>query len=586
MIRARLTALVLLALALAFARPALAGVDVRVRGLGSDERDNAYAQLSLLNYARDVDKHKEAYDPADVQRLFDQGEADIRRALQPFGWYNPVVHSKLSGSAPDWLAEYDVEAGPMTLITNIDVQIEGEGRNSVPVHKALDRTRLHIGERLKHADYETTKQQLLQASQADGYLDASFTRKELRVDVEGHSAEILLTLDTGPRYRFGSVAIIQDTNLRDDFLRRYVTVKPDQPFDTAQILATQFALTDLDYFRIVEVDPQKDRADEEHRVPVEIRLTAKPPRNYRFGLGYGTDTGPRALASVDFRRLNDSGHKLHLELRPSQKISSALAEYSIPFGTRPGDTLSFNAQGLQQDVESINEHVYSIGSRYNRVYSHWQQTDYLNYTRDAFAFSGEPQTISRLLIPGVSISHTDVDDPIYPRRGWYGFVDLHGATQAVLSDSTFIQGLVRLKGVLPLGPSTRLLMRAEQGTSFVSQFSQFPASQRFFAGGDESVRGYAYKSLGPTDTYGNVVGGKYLTTGSLEIDQDVYRRYGGAVFVDAGGADDTPGVRLHEGAGLGLRYRAPFGSVAIDLAHPFDTGVSPVRLHVSVRVGL
>lgn len=584
MTRALLTALLLLALSVV--RPAHAGIDVRVHGLGSDERDNAYAQLSILNYARDVDAHKEDYDPVDVQRLFEQGEDDIRRALQPFGWYSPEIHSKLTGVAPDWQVDYKVEPGPMTTLASIDIQIEGDGRDSPTIRKVLDRLPLRPGERLRHANYEAAKQQLLQTAQGDGYLDANYTQRELRVDVSAHSAQVLLTLATGPRYRFGSVAILQDADLRDDLLRRYVTIKPDQPFDSAQVLATQFALTDLDYFRSVEVDPQKDKADDLHRIPIVIHLAAKAPRNYRFGLGYGTDTGVRGLSSVDFRHLNESGHKLHLELRPSQKISSALAEYTIPVGTRPGDTLGFDAQGLQQDVESINEHVYSIGTRYNRLFTHWQQTDYLTYTRDAFAFSGEPQTISRLLIPGIAISHTDVDDAIYPRRGWYGFIDLHGATQAMLSDSNFLQGLVRLKTVLPLGPSTRLLLRGEEGASFVSQFSQFPASQRFFAGGDESIRGYAYKSLGPRDPYGNVIGGKYLTTGSLEVDQDIYRRYGIAAFADAGGADDTPAVRLHEGAGLGLRYRAPFGSIAVDLAHPFDTGISPVRLHVSVRVGL
>ncbi|MGH8456801.1 MAG: outer membrane protein assembly factor, partial [Stenotrophobium sp.] len=70
------------------------------------------------------------------------------------------------------------------------------------------------------------------------------------------------------------------------------------------------------------------------------------------------------------------------------------------------------------------------------------------------------------------------------------------------------------------------------------------------------------------------------------LDYDVYKNYGAAVFVDAGGADDVPNVLLHYGAGIGFRYRAPFGAVAIDLAHPFDRGASPVRLHIGMRVGL
>jgi len=184
------------------------------------------------------------------------------------------------------------------------------------------------------------------------------------------------------------------------------------------------------------------------------------------------------------------------------------------------------------------------------------------------------------------LSRTQVNDPIFAKRGWFVFLDLHGGARTALSDTDFIEGLLKLRGVYPLGPTVRLLGRVEEGAVLVSGFDRLPPSQRFFAGGDESVRGYAYHSLAPLDASGNLVGGRYLTTGSLEVDWDVYKSYGLAVFGDAGGADDAPDVRLHYGAGIGFRYRLPFGAVAIDLAHPFDPGDEAVRLHLGVRVGL
>ena len=221
MTRARLLLTILMLFA---AMPVRAGIDVRIRGLNSEERDNAYTQIAILNYAKQADKNKESYDPVDVQRLFEQGESDIRTALQPFGWYNPTIHSKLIGQLPDWVAEYDVDAGPMTTIASIDVRIDGEGKSSTAIAKALSKLPLHPGDRLKHADYDKAKQQVLLAAQADGYLDAVYTRRELRVDVPANTAQVLLTLDSGPRYYFGSVSIVQNTDLRDDFLRRIVTV--------------------------------------------------------------------------------------------------------------------------------------------------------------------------------------------------------------------------------------------------------------------------------------------------------------------------------------------------------------------------
>lgn len=567
-----------------------AGIDVRVRGLGPEERDNVYAQLGLLNYARQIDASKPPnkleYNAEEVQTLFARGERDIRKALQPFGWYNPVVHAHLEGQAPEWVAWYEVEAGPPTVIDQLDLTLSGEGADDEHLRRLRDQPRLRLGERLKHGDYEALKTRLQQAAVAAGYLDAAYTRHLLSVDPAANSASLQLNLDTGPRYYFGDVALVQDSSLREAFLRRYVTIVADAPFDSTQVLATQFALSDLDYFQLVEVEPQKDRADARHRVPIEIRLRAKPPRAYKFGVGYGTDTGPRGLIGAEFRRINDAGHKLRIDLRPSENISTGTIEYRIPTGKKPGANLAFNLQGLSQDINDIDERLYSLGASYNQILGRYQQREYLSYTRDSFAFSGEPQVVSRLLIPGFSLSDTRGDDDIAPRNGWSGFFDVHGASEQLLSSSTFLQARVRLRSIVTPLRGWHLLLRAEEGASFVSGFEQLPPSQRFFAGGDDSVRGYSYQSLGPKDEHGNVVGGKYLTTGSVEIDADIATHYAVAVFADAGGADDTPGVRLHEGAGIGLRYRAPFGSIGVDLAHGFDADAQPVRLHINVRVGL
>jgi translocation and assembly module TamA len=576
--------------ALCASAPALAGIDVRIRGLGSDESDNAYAQIRLLDYAKSVDDSKAPdkidYDPEEVERLFEQGENEIRKALQPFGWYNPVIRSKLEGKAPDWKATYDVVAGPETDIADIDIQLGGEGADYAPLQKIKARPRLKKGERLMHADYEALKTRLLQAANAGGYLDADFTRRELRVDVAANTAEVLLTLETGPRWFFGEVTIEQDGRLKDKLLRRYLKMRPGQPFDSSKLLATQFQLTDLNYFKVVEVEPQKGKAGADHRIPIVIHTTSLKPRVYKFGAGYGTDTGARALAGVEWRRLNEDGHKLRLTLQPSENISTAVAEYRIPWGGNAGDALSFTTQALKQDFLGVHENLWSLGTAYNKQDGDWQRRYYLIYSNDEYKLQAEQGQGSKLLTPGFSYSKTVVNDPIFPRRGWYGFFDVHGGTTYVLSDTNFIEGLVRLRGVVPLARSVRLIGRVEEGAIFVSGFDQLPPSQRFFAGGDESVRGYSYHSLAPRDGDGNLVGGRYLTTFSLETEWNVYKNYGLAVFGDGGGADNGLAVKLHYGAGIGFRYRLPFGSVAIDLAHPFDPDSEVVHLHLGVRVGL
>ena len=585
LLRGWLAALVLLAAT----APARAGVDVRVRNLGPDERNNAYAKLSILEYAKRVDADKGEYDTADVERLFKQGEREILSALQPFGWYNAKVTSKLEGAKPDWVVEYQVDAGQETAISLIDFQIIGDGAEDEALKQIKNRPRpLKLGERIKHEEYEALKTRIVQTAYSLGLLDAKLTRRELKIDVPNNSAEILLTLDSGRRYQFGEIRIEQDggLKLREAFLRNYLTFEPGDNYDPAKVLSTQFAFSDLDYFQTVDIEGLKDKADEEGRIPMVINTTERAPRSYRYGLGYGTDSGPRASVGADFRRINSLGHKLRTDLRVSPRISTAVAEYRVPFGHLPSDSVSFTTQALTQDFSDIKETLYRIGTSYNRRGKTWQRRIYLEYTFDEYSIKESPRQRSKLLVPGISLDHTEGDDPIFPRRGWYAFTDLHGGSDLLLSDTNFVQGTIKLRGVLDLARRLFLRVRIDQGATWVGSFNNLPPSQRFFAGGDGSVRGYSYQSLGPRDANGRVIGGRYLTTASAELDWYFLQEYGVAAFVDAGDANDKPLVDPSVGAGLGFRYRAPFGAFALDLAHPFDPGSPPVRLHLGVQVGL
>lgn len=564
-----------------------AALKVEVHGLESTERDNVEAQLGLVAYAKQL-KNK-APDTARLARLMRQADTEIERALQPFGWYEPIIRETRQHKGHDWVIRFDVDAGPATRVTRIDIQLTGAGAQAPElVAEAKRRWPLEKGRRIRAQDYETVKDRLQDAAKAIGYLRADYTRHELRIDPSTHSAAVLLTLDTGKRFYFGTVTILQnEPRLRESVIRRYLKIYPDAPFESDKLLAAQFALSDLGYFQNVTVEAQSNAVTDDGHIPVVVHVSYAKPFAFRFGAGYGTDTGARALAGMDWRRINSHGHAMSLDVRPAQKISSAIMRYDIPFGDVPGQKYQLSAQGLRQDFQGIRETLYVLGAERIKLHGYLQRRYYLNYLNDTYTIGGEPGRHSALLMPGVAFSRSSVDNPVYPRRGWYANLDVHGATRADgLSSVNFLSARLQLKGVIPLGWRWRILARGEQGAIVGTDFRSLPPSQRFFAGGEDSVRGYAYRSLAPRNAFGRVAGGKYLTTGSLELDWDVHRPFALAVFADGGGADDTPDVRLHYGAGLGVRYIAPFGSIAIDLSHPFDRGASPVRFDFAVRAGL
>jgi translocation and assembly module TamA len=135
--------------------------------------------------------------------------------------------------------------------------------------------------------------------------------------------------------------------------------------------------------------------------------------------------------------------------------------------------------------------------------------------------------------------------------------------------------------VYAIAENARVLLHGEFGAMDTSSFDTLPPSQRFFTGGDRSVRGYGYQEIGTRNADGAVVGGEYLLLGSAELEYLFYKNYGAALFIDAGDAfRDSP--ELKTGAGIGFRWRSPIGMVRLDVAHPFDDPDDDFRIHISI----
>lgn len=575
--RAALPVLCLLLAGLA-SPPARADIEVDIDGLDGDELTNVEQRLRIRTAAKERD-----LDAVYVEGLHARAEQDIRQALQPFGYYQPRVEGKLEGQAPDWHARYKIDRGPATRIALVDVQVEGPGREDAAVQRALRHLPVKVGERLRHAEYEDTKTRLSRAAYAEGYLDAAFTRAELRVVPEEQRADLRLTLSTGPRYYFGEVTLEQDV-VEPELARRYVRIHPGKPFDPQAVIDTQFALVDLDYFQTVEIEPQRERASGAH-IPIVIRTTPRKRRKWDFGVGYGTDTGARVSVGTEVRRLNRRGHKIRGDVRLSEVKNTISGEYRIPRGDTPGEYWGFGGASETQRYDDGESFKYVLNTSLVRFVGRWQRKLYLNFEHEESELSDRVQTAD-LLMPGLSFDRIALSDPIHARRGWTLFTDLHGAEKGLLASASFVQGRAVARGVLPYARQGRVMARAEYGGNLVDRFHELPASQRFFAGGDQSVRGYRYQSLGPKDDEGKVLGGKFVATGSLETDYFFWPNWGLAAFYDLGGADDSALPKLSAGTGVGLRYRAPVGYLQVDVAWPLDAEDSAPRLHFGVRVGL
>jgi len=568
-------------------------VELDISGLDKAMEENVRAHLGIARLVPqnglipflpfEQDEPAMAITESNVRRLHRQATEEIGQALQPFGYYEPEVEAKLTRDGDTWRALYQVDTGPPTRIELVDIQISGAGQAHASILEARQTSHLQTGKRLLHSDYEATKQALLEAALAAGYLDARYQRAELRILKAQHIAQVQLLLDTGPRYFFGPVSIEQDI-LDPDFVQQFVHIEQGAPFNTDALLELQLALSDSGYFNRVEVDIRRAAAADFH-VPVVITTEPAKTRRYGIGLGYGTDTGPRLSLATEFRRVNRRGHSVLADLRLSQILQSVGVQYKIPIGNVVSDRLIFSSQVVSETIaDGGSSDRYTLGVSHNKAWGAMQRRLYINYQHEDFSLGEDDHSVN-FFIPGFTLSQLSADDILFPRRGYTWSVDLRGAS-GLISDTAFARIDLAGKRVFPLGERGRLLLRSQLGAMSVQDFNLLPTSERFFTGGDQSVRGYDYQTLAPEDESGDVVGGHYLGVGSIELDYLFVGNFGAALFVDSGNAADDFLPSLKTGAGIGFRWRSPVGMLRIDIAHPFDDPDNNYRLHITIGPAL
>jgi translocation and assembly module TamA len=590
--------LAVLAGALAAGPVRAAGVNVEVRGVDETLRANVLAYLSFERYK----KGSVELNPDMIERLHNRVEREVQEALRPYGYYEPQVSSTVTDLGKgEWRVVVEIKPGRPVVVTSIEVKVTGPGETDPLFVRVLGHPLLKPGDRLNQAAYDGIKSDLQRTAATYGYFDARLTRNELLVDPPNYTARIALELETGDRYRFGPTTITQDV-VKESLVRRYLRYHAGDPFDLTQVLRTQFALDDAQYFANLEVRPgTPDPAT--HLVAVDIRADPNRRHRYSFGAGYATDTGARATLGFEDHRINSSGQSFNATMQFAQVTRyKVVASYIFPVGDPALEHLALNGNIEQQTLADVTAYTQSVGPSFTLVKDGWQTLWKVNAVRTR-SEDLNGTTTDRLLVPELNIASVPKDylgEPLFE----YPFVaQIRGSDSLLGSDSNFIQAHVQLENTFRLGGPWHLLLREEVGASLVSRFSSLPTIYRSFAGGDNSVRGFYYNELSPTDPVCTTgpngqflrnadgscqsvagyikVGGKDLITGTVEVVRELPRNLGFATFVDYGNAFDRFGTKLFYSAGVGIRFRTPVLTLGVDVAQPINSPGSGPRLHIN-----
>ncbi|MGR9099879.1 MAG: autotransporter assembly complex protein TamA [Gammaproteobacteria bacterium] len=546
---------------------------LEVEGVEGEIRENVVNHLSLGGKSCDTPSWQ-------LERLFKRADDEIRRALKVFGYYHATSEKAFTTGENCWQARFTVVPGPRVIVSKLDVRILGEAAGDEAFIKVRQKFPLYEGEPLHHGRYEEAKRMLQSLATERGYFDARFTARQLRVDTKADSAEIILHFESGPRYRFGELRLNQEA-LSPEFVGSYVEIEDDEPYSGGKLAALNRALTNSGYFSAVDIRPRIQSADN-FRVPVDVKLTPRKRHYWSLGVGFDTDTGPRGTAGYENRRVNQEGHRFSVNLKVSPVLSDVGTEYKIPLDNPAKDYFSLRAGFKREKTDSIDSISMVVGGRWAVLReSGWLETRSLDLLREDFDTGGDSGSAT-LLVPGISWSRSRSDNPLRIRDGYRVNFEIRGGYDALLSDTSFFQGKAYGKKIASLPWEGRIIGRAELGATAVDDFSKLPASYRFYAGGDQSVRGYAYKQLGPRDNNGDTRGGRFLSVFSLEYDHPILENWRIAAFVDTGNATDRFGVNLKTGVGGGIRWQTPIGLLRLDIAFPLNEAEDDFRIHFAM----
>jgi translocation and assembly module TamA len=578
---ARLVAV--LALAWTSAAGAAERVRIEIDGVERAIADNVRGFLTLGRYAERGD-----LGDRQVRRLADRAVDEAADALRPFGFYEPTIRSRVSRDGERWIVRLRIRPGEPVLMEAVEVRISGPGSEHRALAAVAAESSLQPGTRLDHASYDRLRNDVLRAALEAGFLDARLTRRELIVNPPARTASAHIELETGGLYRFGAIAIEQDV-LRDELLERFVRFEPGQVFSNDRIRNTQFALEDSNFFSSVSVIPE-ERDPQTLTVPMTIRAEPIRRDRYTISLGYGTDTAVRGRFTWENRRVNTRGHRLRFETTASSVLQEVVARYIIPVGDPALEKLEFSAGYTNEELGDLDSERYELTGSLTQAMGRWQRVLFMTLNQERTGFPDGTSRDDLLLIPGISYSSL----PPNFLTGWMReaayYFELSGSPSTLGSDSSYLRFYSRAERVWPISGPWHLRLRGEFGTSWVDEFSELPASQRFFAGGDRSVRGFALDELSPTeetvDSAGNVsrksIGGEHKIVGSVEFERDLPRNLRVAFFYDTGNAFTDWSTPLEYSVGIGLRWRLPMLLIGFDVAQALSESGKNPRLHLNI----
>ena len=499
----------------------------------------------------------------------------VESALQALGYYQPEIEIDLQRTEPKWRLSIVVNAGAPVRFRDIDIQILGAAANDDNFTRLTSDIGFSSGDVLHHGRFDSFRENVLSLGQRRGYLRGEIVASRIEVQVEAGTADVMLWYDSGPRLRFGEI-IVDNTLIDSDLFDSMLTFQPGDYFDQVRLQELQSRLQRTNYFSSVIVLPQRKRSLGD-RVPIMVNLQRAKRHSFDVGVGYSTDTEERMSLTWRTPRINRHGHSQQTRLVYSPINPSGRFTYSIPVSDPLTDVVQLWARVEENEFGDIDSRQHELGIKRETKNRNWIYGYSLRELNESWDIAGYSASNDYLLFGGSVSRRTHRGSIVDPEWGFSQLYTVEAAADQVGSDLDLLRFTAALRYVMTPVPRNRLVTRLDLGRVKIANGDRrdLAPSLAFFAGGSQSIRGYAYQSLGDEltvvepngETKTLVVGGDRLVIGSLEYQYYFTATWRGALFVDAGDAFDRGEFDAKVGAGFGVHYVTPVGAVRVELAN-------------------
>lgn len=351
---------------------------------------------------------------------------------------------------------------------------------------------------------------------------------------------------------------------------------------------------------------------QDKKVPLYVFVVADKPKDAQIGLGWGSDSGARAGLKLEHHLLNKDGMQAGLDIGVSKNNQRVNTYITRPMSHPLNDTLkasiSFENEAVNQGVGNfdLSSKTLEAGLSRNIIRPNgWSRSYSVRYHLDALETKKPQDTWQNLpiqflngtptqeaLLAGYAMNKMVMDNPLAPMRGYRQSYSLEAGIGGLLTDTNMAMARANISGVYSFGDNQYGTHRAHQliggvqaGYLWADDFDKVPYKLKFFAGGDQSIRGYSYKSLSPLSDKGYLTGGQVLAVATAEYNYEILEGLRLGVFTDVGNAYDKDfKTDTKIGAGVGVRWASPVGQVRVDVATGVKEESHPIKIHFFIGV--